>query len=531
MSAAIGEITRIYFKTTQDDIDEFICLLRKNFPDYVEDEIRLVKIIKSFKSSELTVYIENNYVDRQYRDSYYIYYSQKFENIKRNCIRLVFFENNINRMDFINSELDEKLEDSLIGYIVLRPLHTGNIGHTLLNPKKISISGYYRTGKFKLMLLGHKFSFEAFPFSTQDGETMTCAETTLYNLMEYYGGKYSDYKTIMPSEILNNVEENSWERVLPSKGVSFENITKVLYNMGFYPRIYYSDILPEQTTPITIQHLLHYYVESGIPIAVGLEQQKPENTDKSVCDYHLAYHSIVCFGHGKLKPNALMAPKPLPVENDEPQLYFVDTATAYSDYITMDDQLIPFGTVDFDSSPWEIKCISVPLYRRIFMDAADARAIVLDLLTEGGITQKIREAYADDTWGTEDNPFIFRMFLTTSRSYKLFKNKNTTGEIQYRFGEQNFPKFIWVAELSSRNHYFNNEALAEIVLDATSSFHGANKGILSIGYNKHYHFYTKDKQSTQKKDLTDFFIKLYNSYYNSYVSPFEMFRGINLKEG
>lgn len=41
----------------------------------------------------------------------------------------------------------------------------------------------------------------------QDGETTTCAEVTILNLMDYFGKKYCEYRSILPSDIVSIVEK------------------------------------------------------------------------------------------------------------------------------------------------------------------------------------------------------------------------------------------------------------------------------------------------------------------------------------
>ena len=208
--------TFVTFKLDQENINELFITLIKKYPLYFQEPERIKEIIYLFetkKSDLVTMIIESDYVDRQYRDSYYFYFSQKYSNFERNGLRLAFFEGEVKYTDFMSDKLKQNL---LIGTIVLRPLNVGNIGHSLLNPQKLKIKGYVQTCKFKVMICGRKFFIKAFPYLTQDNETMTCAETALFNLIRYYSEKYCEYRILMPSEILKTLEDSSYERVLPS---------------------------------------------------------------------------------------------------------------------------------------------------------------------------------------------------------------------------------------------------------------------------------------------------------------------------
>lgn len=53
----------------------------------------------------------------------------------------------------------------------------------------------YYASKCVTTCLGLKFYVKAFSSSSQDTETISCAETTVWALMEYYGNKYAEYST------------------------------------------------------------------------------------------------------------------------------------------------------------------------------------------------------------------------------------------------------------------------------------------------------------------------------------------------
>ena len=59
---------------------------------------------------------------------------------------------------------------------------------------------------------GLKTSVFGFPHASQDGETITCAETSILNVMEYFGLKYPEYSPILPSKIKFVVESQSFEK-------------------------------------------------------------------------------------------------------------------------------------------------------------------------------------------------------------------------------------------------------------------------------------------------------------------------------
>ena len=78
--------------------------------------------------------LQEDYVDKAYRDSYYSYYSGKLYTHSRFSKRIIIFCDTFNDRNFF--DLDSKeLNKKLVGSIALRPLNIQVIGRTLLNPK------------------------------------------------------------------------------------------------------------------------------------------------------------------------------------------------------------------------------------------------------------------------------------------------------------------------------------------------------------------------------------------------------------
>ena len=107
--------------------------------------------------------------------------------------------------------------------------------------------------------VGLKVCAQAFPFSSQDTETISCAETMIWALMEYYGNKYAEYSPVLPSQILNILKQNIVERQLPSSGLSVDSMSYLLKECGFGPKLY-----SRKEFASDFNMLLSCYVESGI---------------------------------------------------------------------------------------------------------------------------------------------------------------------------------------------------------------------------------------------------------------------------
>jgi len=446
-----------------------------------------LKSILNILPTNYSVVLEYFYVDKVFRSSYYNYYASKHFDINRFCVRLCFFKlSDIHIDDFYNSEKRFMLQESFMGFTVVQPISIGSIGRTYLNPHKINLGQcYVRTTIFNIVILGLLLEVETYPFSSQNSETMTCAETSLWTISEYFGTRYSNYRIYSPSEIGQIQSDIDFQKSMPSKGLSYIQSSHILKKIGFSPRVYYRYKSNENDDEIyeggEFKRLFHYYIESGIPFIAGIKAQKG-NTPIG--------HAVVCIGHG-CKSEAKVAPSQL---ND---LYFVDSSKYYSDYVINDDNQLPFKIEKFNSPSLytnaKFKYFIAPLYNRIFLEAKDAYTIVTNILKN--VNYGIGKILTDKELNySKSNPLVIRFFLTSARKYKAYRSENYPHIGLARVYTQiPFPKFIWVAELSIESEFQKENIFGEIILDATASRFSMESAIISIHYPGYIGYRTPDE--------------------------------------
>lgn len=250
-----------------------------------------------------------------------------------------------------NVDTDSFLQDFFVGTLVIKPIETGKVGRTLIDPSKLHISEVFvRLTQYNVVVAGRQLTVNAFPFSTQDAETMTCAETTVWSILEYYGTRYPEYKTILPNDIYVELSKVSNERVWPSKGLTYEVVSDLLKTFGFSPRLYALESFAGAKnkdafdTCDEYRRIFHYYVESGIPFAVGITTDVPEAIG----------HSMVCIGHGAKKKDLHDISK-----SEIDGIPYVDSADYYSEYVMIDDNRVPYVVDEY---------FKMSLYDRAYVD-------------------------------------------------------------------------------------------------------------------------------------------------------------------
>lgn len=501
--AILANQVQIFVLEIYDDIDEFLNFLSLTNP---EIDKRKIKSVLTKMPLPLSIVFEPYYVDKLYRDTYYIYYSSKHIEYSRNCQRISFFSGDFKLDDFYYSEKFECLSQALIGTMVLRPLSNRTVGRTLIDPTKLNnIDAYIRTTTFSVEILGNIFLINAFPFSSQDSEVMTCAETTVWNLVEYYGTRYSEYRTILPSEMFNKLDDISSERILPSEGLDYFRVANLLKVFSFAPRLYADTVYDKHI----LKMLFHYYIESGIPLAMGIEG---ENNGDEV------RHSIIGIGHATEQ----IALDKITINHKE-TVPIIDSSQLYEKYVIIDDNQIPYTIENFNDLTLyqnsKLCIFAAPLYKRIFLDASNARDIIYECLDSLHIWNFIKEQTPDLS---DKNPIIIRIFLTSSRKYKSYRLHHLyPKELRESYARIHFPKFLWVAEISTYDLYQDKKILGEIVIDATSNRHDLSNSIILIKYKSLLGF-------GQKNQTVEDFLHNIDEYDNIDV-PYDLYEN-NLLE-
>lgn len=498
----------------EEDIIEFLRDIYETEGLTESNRIRICQIFEMIQYP-FTVVVEAEYVDKLYRDTYYAYFASKHTQYAKNCKRISFFQGYIEPEKFyrFDEDIENDLQKRFVGICVLKPIKVGKIGRTLLDPTKLKFNeSYVRTTRFEFIILGHNLAVEAYPYSSQDSETMTCAETTVWSILEYFGTRYSEYRTILPSQLISELERISQERILPSRGLDYYKVSELLKIFGFSPRLYARDAFEkQQKQPENFKKIFHYYVESGIPLAVGISG-KFDGADVK--------HSIVCIGHGSqrkdIKDVSLMSVG---------EYKYIDSADLYDQYVTMDDNQQPYKVEPFHSltkyDNSKIVVFAVPLYKRAFLEANDASVLITEIFKHknigfANIVSQIGEIIDDE------NPLIIRIYLTSSRKYRSFRAKHEN-EMAVRnfYGTFQFPKFIWVAEISTYASYVKNKVYGDIVIDATSSRMSHIDSLIMIRYLDHVGYKMPNEGI---KEVTD---RLKHRI-NGYIFPYAMYEN-NLK--
>ncbi|ATP56508.1 hypothetical protein CPT03_08490 [Pedobacter ginsengisoli] len=454
-----------------DDAVEAILSFIKLAYDRDDDGLELSNALHGIfdeLKDDLCVLIEYPYVDKVFRDSYYSYFSSKHQDYSRYCLRVALFAQPIREKDFRSPDKFNYLQENFLGYIVIRPTFPKILGRSLLSKKAIEDDGFLCcTFKENVAINGVKLDVSGFSHCSQDGETITCAETTIWSVMEYFGHKYADYKPTYPSKIVNVLHETSTERMIPSPGLSDSQISYALRRFGFGTYMYSLDL---NTNPAEMERIISIYTDSGIPTIAILNNE-------------FTSHAIVVIGHETDKALDFAKQKKTKIDYLDEEIDYIDYANIKKRFVIQDDNLAPYRLIDLRNPTSEnyedpkfegctIQTVVVPLYKKIYLEAIRAKKLLLAVLVDRDFGYKF------------DKNFVFKAFLTSSRSFKNHIVHLTTLDPTVKDGllKTPMPKFIWCAEIYSSHNFSRNIAGGLIIVDATEPLAGKKDGFIFGGY-------------------------------------------------
>ena len=461
-----------------------------------------------------TIYflIEFPYVDRIYRDSYYHYFSTKLGNYKKDCIRLSLFDEEVFPEDFREDDKIIQVADHYVGFVVLRPTIPGIVGRNVIAPEGLRVHDFLSvSSSFNTTVNAVKFRAKGFPHSSQDGETITCAETALWAIMEYFASKYSDYKPALPSTIIQALKYMAVERQIPSKGLYVNQLAFALKQFGFGSRIYAKDEFGDDV----FKNMVSTYIESGLPLICSID-----NIDAGGS----IAHAILAVGH-QITTDLLINSLTTTVEADvyladflrHKNIDLYDNDDIKREFVFVDDNQPVYQLASLDNptmhyidTEWhscQITHFIVPLYPKIYLEAYEAKSYFKDLL--------LNDVYFNIPNNTE---LFIRMFLTSSRSYKdiIARDQTFPSDLKSYILETAMPKFIWVGEISTRALVKHGLAHGLLILDATEPNLQNFNALILMAFQDLYYYADNNTKDLIRNKLTLGTFKMYINNLNGF---------------
>lgn len=391
------------------------------------------------------VLIETNYIDKDYRSTFYNFYSKKGAQYSSKCVRLHFFKKSIkfdeNSMDFKIDEKEKAVQDYYLGFIVLRP--TGNVtfGRSVICPTiRNGATGWFITSVHKVHVLGHILEIRGFPWMNQHSDISVCAHSACWAILRHYSERYSKYAEFLTHDITLMSKNSDPGGLSPSNGLSLGDAEKIFYHAGTYPILVTK--MGKGLADASFYRQLACYLDSGIPVFGFM---------------HDIAHAIAVVGF-KLK-NEIAAAHSVQFawENVE-------------SLICVDDNFLPYKLISNSESPANadgtnytaanIDAFIVPLPEKIYYPASKVDNFSVEFLALCPL--KI----------PPEEDCVIRYFVTTSAAYQRFVREHIE-EFDPVLARAiliwPMAQFIWVVEYATLSQWNKLQVSTRVVLDATAS--------------------------------------------------------------
>ena len=425
------------------DLEEFDQLLGVIDADY-DPEYVVRRLKDSISAAVKAVLIETDYVDKDYRSTYYHFYAKKGRGYRADCVRLHFFDELVS---FDEATLnifspDSHPEHHYFGFMVLRPTLLATIGRSVFSPDiRKGAHGSVIQSKYKVHLLGHTLSIWGFPSMDQHVDIAVCAHVACWSILRHYSERYAQHKEYLLHDITMMAREFDPGGLIPSNGLAINEAERIFQAADTFPLVISKDV--NAPTPFYRQMLS--YLESGFPLFVGMEGEE---------------HAVVAVGHAWRQT---LLPSPSGQEHAWDQVESV---------VVIDDNQLPYYCISADTagslgatySAEDFDWFIVPLPEKIHYSAEAVEEYVNVLATSLA------------TMFTLPRPdeLVVRYFVTTTAALRRYmRNNQSQFDISLVKTVMDLPmsQFVWVVEYASRTQWDNSTIAARAILDATASVH------------------------------------------------------------
>lgn len=437
-----------------DDYDRLVGIL-----DVAFDPEAIAWELKNNISSEVSgVLVEHDYIDKDYRSTFYNFYAKMGRPYRQDCIRLHFFDKDVT---FRESSLDlrgpdEWLEEHYFGYIVLRPTISATLGRSLLSPRiRIGARGNAIQSRHKVHVFGYTLSVLGFPSMAQHADIAVCAHVSCWAILRHYSEQYAQHRELLVHDITMLAKPFDPGGLTPSLGLNLYEAERIFQAAGCYPLMIvreWDDDAQGWTDDGKFFAQMLSYLDSGFPLFVSLQSEAMDNEG----------HAIVLAGYEWRD------------EREDSNQGNSHVWSLVNSLLAVDDNMLPYSSVDIGDgmnsematenyTAEDFNAFIVPLPDKIFYPAQAVESFSLDTMYP--IYRTLLNLPQEDT-------LLRRYFITTVSALRRFARANIS-----QFGDElaallmhlKTTQFVWVIEYASEEQWKDRHITARVVLDASAS--------------------------------------------------------------
>lgn len=351
--------------------------------------------------------LEREYIDADYRDEFANFYATTFRALPDRCERLHFWR-----------------ESTYLGFLVVRPIKSRPVCRTVLASPD-DLTGYISClPEAVARPYAGRLSVQGFPFISQDFQYGVCAHAAIWMIAMYHHLALQSPRRFISDIVKAAGTRAEVGRLVPSAGLSVEQVGTALRELGLPVLVYDPDDLPTQQTP---EKVVMRYLDSHLPVALVWKD-----------------HMTVLIGYGRRKDDSL---------------FFVHADDNYCAY-----RKISVGT-DADLGDW--KALLIPLPGRIYLSGESAEVVARRVFDLYSATEAMKQLFAQ--WDRGDTRL--RSYVVKAGEYKLrLRARGLPDEVIASHALVSTSNWIWVVEQQHTESAKNGRrcVIGEIAVDATS---------------------------------------------------------------
>ena len=377
--------------------------------------------------------LEHEYVDSDYRDEYANFYIKVFRNLPDRCERLHFWTG-----------------QRYLGYVSIRPIAGQPVCRTMLDPGDDLADSVSCAIRASAHPYGTNLEVPAFPFISQDRQYGRCAHAVLW-MVSHYHHVLNDTPSRTMSDIVGAASETETERVVPSRGLTEEQVGSTLRRIG----------LPAVKYKIVDQHSIAHQERSVGTDAVG-DAGKVSGVDENgeLLNSDEVERLVIRYLNSRI-PVILGTPGHLTA------LIGARRNEGVLEVIRCDDERGAYcpHTLAFAKGPERSMVLFVPLPGRIYLLGEDVEVPAREALRALLDRDQAQRGVFDG------RTVRFREYVVDSRDYKAsLASRNLPGRTAEAHVQVGCPRWIWIVEVQDevRAEVGQPCCLGEIAIDATS---------------------------------------------------------------
>ncbi len=428
---------------TNDDFDKLSeCVDSEYAPGAVAEMLK-----SGLSPAVKAVLVEANYVDKDYRSSYYNFYSKKGLYYRADCVRLHFFDLTV-CYDHVTLKLsyekaysgDVNFTDHYFGYMVLRPTGVSTIGRSVINADVVlGAEGRVIDAWHKVHVLGYKLKVCGFPWMQQHRDISRCAHAACWAILRHFSERFSAYREHLLYDITNMAHPFSPGGLAPSLGLDIMQADRVFHQAGVFPLLVAHD--DQYAIDTSFFRQMVAYIESGFPLFVSLPGHAVAVVGYRWREGLAPHNNVTRFAWEQIE-----------------HLLVVDDN--YMPYLSIPSRG-PSAPAHPYSAEEHIDAFIVPLPEKLFYPAQAVEEQMTTLFDFDAFLDLPAEGDA-----------IVRYFVTTGAAYRKFVRENQSAydpQLFENIMNMPFSQFIWVVDIATEDDWIAQRVTARAILDASAS--------------------------------------------------------------